>query len=479
MDGGVRAPRSRTRVALLVVIVLLALPLAAALVAWLLVDTEQLRKRLEADLSDTLSMDVQIGQPLQLGLLRGPGVTMVDVEVSEQGQVVATAESVRVGFAIAALLGGDVRPNTVHITQPELTVERAGSGELNLFRSGPGERETLSLERLRVTAARLTYVDQAAEKEWLMAQCHLDLHAIRHNGGALAQTLESLAAEGEVQCDSLSQGRLTVSELSVTIRGENGLFELEPISATAFGGTLSGRIEADLSSRTPALSLKNRLAGFEFGEFMNVLNPDQAAAGNIDLELELNAQGRSWLEFRQSASGRFSLNSGELTFAGFNLDDELEDYAETQRFNLVDVGAVFLAGPVGLIATRGYAFTGLLEGREGSTTIDQMVSEWAVEDGLAQARDVAFRTPDNRLALTGSLDFGNYSFKKLRVAVIDAQGCAVVEQQITGPFHEPEIDKPNVLVAVTGPMLNLLQRGVQAMTNSNCEAFYTGSIRHP
>ena len=112
-------------------------------------------------------------------------------------------------------------------------------------------------------------------------------------------------------------------------------------------------------------------------------------------------------------------------------------------------------------------------------TIEQMVSEWTVDQGVAQASDVAFRTPRHRLALQGALDFGNVSFENLRVAVVDADGCAVVEQQITGPFHDPEIQKPNVLVAVTGPMLDLVQRGVRAITNRDCDTFYSGSLPHP
>lgn len=315
--------------------------------------------------------------------------------------------------------------------------------------------------------------------KWLFERCDLDLRNIRHNGGVLEQALATLAAEGELQCHRLSQERFMVTELSAKVHGDNGVFELEPVSAIAFEGEVLERIEVDLSSRTPNLRLENRLAEFDFGAFMSMLDPDQAAAGKVDLELVLNAQGRNWQEFRKSATGMLNLSSGGLTIDGYDLDDELKGYTKTQRFNLIDVGAVFLAGPVGLVVTRGYAFTGVLQGGEGSTSIDQMVSEWTIEDGVAQARDVAFRTPKNRLALAGALDFGNYRFEDLKVAVIDPDGCAVVEQRITGPFHEPEIERPNFLVAVTGPMLDLLKRGVQAITDADCETFYAGSMPHP
>lgn len=451
----------RIRMAVLVVLVLAALVMAAVLVVWLLVDTGQVKKRLEAELNETLGMDVQIGQPLRFGLLRGPNVTIADLEVSREGQVVATAESVSVGLAVFSLLTGKVHPVDLHIERPELLVERFSSGVFNIYEPEPGELDELSLRRLRVSDAQFTYLDQASEMKWLFEHCDLDLRNIRHNGGVLEQALATLAAEGELHCHTLNQERFAVTELSAKVQGDNGVFELEPVSAIAFEGKVSGRIEADLSSRTPALRLENRLAGFDFGAFMSMLDPDQAATGKVDLELVLDAQGRSWQEFRNSATGMLKLSSGGLTMDGYDLDEELEGYAKTQRFNLVDVGAVFLAGPVGLVVTRGYAFTGVLEGSGGSTSIDQMVSEWTIEDGVAQARDVAFRTPQNRLALAGALDFGNYRFEDLRVAVIDPDGCAVVEQRITGPFHEPEVERPNFLVAVTGPMFDLVKRGVR------------------
>lgn len=472
---------ARIRMAVLVVSVLIALVVTAALVAWLLVDTDQVRKRLEAGLDESLGMDVQIGQPLRFGLLPGPKVTLADLEVSREGQVVATAESVSVRFAVFSLLAGKVHPVDFHIKRPELSVVRFSPGVLNMHEpeSEPGELDELSLQRLQVSDARVSYLDQASGAEWLFEHCDLDLRNIRHDGGVLEQALATLAAEGELQCRTLGQERFAVTELSAKFHGDNGVFALEPMNAIAFEGEISGRIEVDLSSGTPGIRLENRLAEFDFGAFMSMLEPDQAATGKIDLELVLDAQGRNWQEFRESATGMLELSSDRLTIDGYDLDKELESYAKTQRFNLIDVGAVFLAGPVGLLATRGYAFTDVLQGSEGSTGIDRMVSEWTVENGVAQARDVAFRTPENRLALTGALDFGNHRFEDLRVAVVDPDGCAVVEQRITGPFGEPEIEQPNFLVAVSGPMLDLVKRGIQAITDDDCEIFYTGSMSHP
>lgn len=472
---------TRPRTVTLVLSALAALVVAVVLVAWLLIDTERIGERLDAALDDALGMDVQLGEPPRFGLLRGPNVTLEDLELSTQGQLTATAETVWIRFALFSLLSGTVDPVAIHIERLEVVADPVGSG---VFDSDDpeqqiAERNRLSLERLRVSDAHLRYGDQGAESARLSGDCDIDLRDIRHDGGALEQALATLAAEGAVNCRSVSRGRFTVRDLSVRVDGRNGLFELEPIRATIFQGQAEGSLEADLSSGTPEFRLKGGISGMDIGAFVAALEADQSAAGEIDFELDLNAGGSNWRAIRQSTGGWFRLGSDELTIDGYDLDEQLDEYAETQRFNLIDVGAVFLAGPIGLAASRGYAFTGLLQGSGGSTTIDRMVSKWRVEAGVAQADDVAFRTAENRLALTGAMDFGESRFEDIRVAVLDGEGCAVVEQRLTGPFTDPEVKKPNFLLTVAGPLLELIERGVATITDSDCEAFYNGSVAQP
>lgn len=469
------------RVVLVLFASLAAVALAVALVAWWLVDADRVGKRLEAGLGDVLDLDVHIGQPPAFGLLRGARVTLTDLEVSREGQMVGRAENARVRIALFSLLAGNVRPLELHLERPEFSIERLRPGVFNFYQPG-AERGTLddrSLRRLRVSDARLNYFDRVSNLEWRFEDCNLDLRNLRHGGGSLATALATLAADGQLQCQNLSQDQFVVSEFMAEIHGADGVFELNPVNATAFEGALSVRLKADLSSSPPGFGLTGELSQFDIGAFMAILEPDQASTGRMNLELDLSARGSAWQEIRSSAMGTLGMTAGGLVLDGYDLDDELDGYAATQRFNLVDVGAVFLAGPIGLVASRGYAFSGLLAGRGGSTRIDQMVSEWNVENGVAQARDVAFRTPDNRLALAGALDFTDYSFTDLRVAVVDRDGCAIVEQRISGAFRQPEVKQPNFLVTVAGPLLDLVNRGVQAITDKDCEAFYTGTIGHP
>jgi hypothetical protein len=61
------------------------------------------------------------------------------------------------------------------------------------------------------------------------------------------------------------------------------------------------------------------------------------------------------------------------------------------------------------------------------------------------------------------------------VAVIDAKGCARVQQKVHGPFMNPVVEKPSVLGTLTGPTRTLL-RQARSLLGGKCTVFYAGSV---
>ncbi len=478
VDGVMARP---IRIFVVVILLLVFLAVVVLLLARWLVDTEWVGDQMEGRIVEALDMEFEMGGAPVVGLLRGASISLSEPELRREGQLLARAETLRVTVDAAGLLTGDLRPTEVHVERPELVVERLDHGEfsVHLPRAERESLDELALRRLRLIDARLSYRDRVSDLEWLLEDCELDLRDLRHDGGEPAEALATFAADGDLHCERVGEERFTVAALSAGVRADAGRLELEPMEATLLEGELTGSLTVNPASTPPEYRLAADVSQFDLAAFTTLLAPDSATSGKLDLEVALDARGDTWDGIRSSAAGSISLGSGQLQLEGYDLDDELDDYSDTQRFNLVDVGAVFLAGPVGLVASRGYAFSGMLEGSEGSTTVEQMVSQWQVENGVAQAVDVAFRTPENRLALSGALDFNEYRFDDLKVAVVDSDGCPIVEQAINGPFHDPEVDQPHFLVTVAGPLLDLLERGVEVITDEDCETFYSGSISHP
>jgi hypothetical protein len=199
----------------------------------------------------------------------------------------------------------------------------------------------------------------------------------------------------------------------------------------------------------------------------------------MDFSVNLTMQGRTADEMKRTADGTFTLRGENLTLVGRDLDLELSRYASSQNFSLVDMGAIFLAGPVGLAVTKGYDFARVFQGSGGTSTIRMFVSDWKVDHGVAQVRDAAMATKENRLAFKGKLDFVNERFDGVTMALVDAKGCAMVQQKISGTFLEPVVEQPNVLKALAGPALKMFKKARDIFPGGECEVFYAGSVAAP
>jgi AsmA protein len=119
-----------------------------------------------------------------------------------------------------------------------------------------------------------------------------------------------------------------------------------------------------------------------------------------------------------------------------------------------------------------------LQNSGGSSQIRTLVSKWNIEHGVAQAKDVAMATKENRIALKGELDFVNGRFKEVTVALIDAQGCPIVQQKIRGSFSRPDVEKPSILRSFAGPARKLV-RQAKSLFGGHCDVFYAGSVAPP
>jgi AsmA protein len=246
-----------------------------------------------------------------------------------------------------------------------------------------------------------------------------------------------------------------------------------------FGGQLVGEIQADCSGPVPACRIRCSLPHFRIEEVLRTLSPEQAVRGAIDFSANLSMQGKTMSQMLQAATGELSLRGENLLLVGNDLDRRLSRFESSQNFNLVDVGAVFFAGPLGLAVTKGYNFASLFRGSGGRSQIRVLVSDWRVDRGVAQARDVALATSGNRIAVQGGLDFVNGCFADVTVAVIDAKGCARVRQAIRGPFGSPVVEKPRVLTSLAGPVLTLYKQTRGLFPAEPCEVFYSGSVAPP
>ena len=181
-----------------------------------------------------------------------------------------------------------------------------------------------------------------------------------------------------------------------------------------------------------------------------------------------------------TADGKVSLRGHGLVHESIDLDRLLAKYEKTQHVSLVDMGAFFIAGPLGTLLTKGYDFGSVYKASlGGKSAIKVLVSDWNVKNGVAEAQDVAFSTRQSRVALKGRLNFVNERFENVAVAVVDEKGCVRFRQEIHGSFHKPRIERVSTLRTMAGPAINIYGRVSGLFKGGDCEVFYAGSVKHP
>ncbi len=460
---------------------LLGLLILIPVVLFWFVDTNVYKSRLERAASAALGMEVRVGGRLGIAFSSGLQVRLADVHIGNRGVDVASANEARLELALLPLLHRQVRIRGIRLQRPRISVKRDRDGRFNFEQreKAQGTFAALVLDHLSLSDGAFLYGDEQSGEGFTVENYNLDVRHLRIAGGNGAELLKNLSLTAEFACREIRTKRLVFSEVKLTCQGRDGIFMLDPVTMRFLGGQGAGSIGADFSDPVPRYSVRAALSQFRIEEYLKTLYPKQAAEGSMDFSARLSLQGKTVQEIKQTARGEVSLRGENLTLHGHDLDREFARFASSQNFNLVDVGAFFFAGPIGLAVTKGYTFGSIFEGAGGSSSIGRLFSDWKVEHGVAQAGDVAMATQKNRIALKGSIDFANEQFDDVTIALIDAQGRVKVKQKIHGPFQKPVVEKPSVLMSLVGPTLNLLKQAGDLVTGGTGEVFYTGSVPAP
>ncbi|MGC1817705.1 MAG: AsmA family protein [Casimicrobiaceae bacterium] len=438
------------------------------------------KRHVQARASDALGMEVTVGGRLNIGFFPSFHVAMEDVRIRNRGSEVASAAQASLWIELFPLLHGEVRMDTVEFKHVKIAVELERDGKFN-FETQADLKGTLPLaDAMTVSLSDVTvlYADQQSGKGFEANSCDLDVSHLQRSEHQGPTPLKSPSFTAALACRTIRTSDLVLSDVKSSIDGKEGVFNLNPVTMHVFGGVGSGNIRADFSGSVPDYRVHYSLSKFRLAESLRTLSPRNVGDGPMDFSANLSLKGVTANEMVRSASGEASLHGHDLTLEIGDIDKELLHYQSSQNFNLVDVGALFFAGPIGLVVTKGYNFATIFQSAGGSSQIRTLVSEWRIERGVAQAKDVAMATRENRIALKGRLDFVNGRFEEVTVAWIDAQGCAMAQQKIHGPFGKPEVEQPNVLLSLAGPALKLL-RQAKSLFGGKCDVFYAGSVAPP
>ncbi len=473
--------KARLNVALKTIVGFAVFLLFAATSMVLFFDINTYRVQVEAAASTALGMEVSINGRLGLGFSPGPYITLSNVYIRNRNIVVANASEASLGVDLIPLLFQEFQINRVWLEEPVISIVRDQNGEFNFDNPGMEERQlnARQIPRISFSAGTLRYFDVQSELLIEATDCRLKARGMKLTGGRSADVLKHLSFAADLTCDAFRKNAFAGSGLKVHASVNNGEFRLDPVTMDLFGGAGSGTMLANFSGDVPRYQVEYALPGLQTEAFFQVISDEPLLVGPMDFTMRLSMEGLTYHQVIGSATGQFSLRASQLTLTGSDLDNQLSRFESSQQFNLIDAGAFFFIGPLGLLASKGYDFASLLKRSDGTSEIQVLVSDWTVDQGEAKAQDVAMATHQHRMALQGSLDFADEQYQDVTLALIDPAGCAQVEQKISGSFQQPVVVGPGIVKSVTGSIRTLAKKGIDLFTDLDCEVFYTGRVSPP
>ena len=467
------------RVVLFTVGALAGVMLLAGLAVVLFVDVNDYKPRVEAAASSAFGMAVSIEGNMGVSFAPGLRVTLENVRINNRGTELAAIQEVDVGILLLPLLlQQQIHYGSVKTKGARIYLERSRDGIFNFQKTPvPGHpARPLDLPKVIFSDVNVVFADKESGNNMAFDACEGDLADLKHPGGA--PFLKRISLNGKVTCATMRNNSKSATDLKFDVVATDGIFDLKPITLLAYGGNGMATMRIDRSVDVPTTDLDFKLDRFHVEQYFKPKPSAKHVSGRMDFTMKVAMQGRGQA-MRRSATGVMTLSGNNLTLNGVNLDAELPKFASSQDFNLLDLGAVLFAGPVGLAVTKGYELTSLTQRADGSTSIRTAVSKWKIDKGVAYAQDVALVTPQNRLALQGGLDFVDKEYRDVVVALVDEYGCATVRQKISGPFNKPAVDKSHFLIPL-GAVVRLIEKTKSLLTGrEKCEAFYSGSLPPP
>lgn len=283
---------------------------------------------------------------------------------------------------------------------------------------------------------------------------------------------------GQVRIGALKAKGYPLRNLQAYFKFQNDALVLDPLSLTLFDGRFEGKYRADFSSRIPAFHLLHTIRGLDLQQLNAHHGVDQNVQGHVDLTLNLDLQGRTPQSLIDTAKGQAMLDGHNIIMQGINIDQMIASYQTAKYLQFADMVLLFTTGPLGGLVSMGtraaITASGAVQG--GETHLPYVHTLWVIDKGKATAKDVAAKTKQYRIAMTGEIDLGEQRFNDVRVAVVDRRGCAEIQQRLDGPIAALNADLAEASGDfMTGSIKEVLDMGNRLV--DECPVFYRGTVK--
>jgi uncharacterized protein involved in outer membrane biogenesis len=227
-----------------------------------------------------------------------------------------------------------------------------------------GDGETASAEQQRQAAAR-----RASGKRLPSTPIRLD-------------RLRSMDADVQLTAGRVISPRLPLETMNAHLKLVDGVMRIDPLDFGAAGGRLASKVRLDARAAPAKFQLDTSVQQLDLPKLMPRVEKLRESLGTIVGVIQFEGQGDSTATVMASANGSISVIMGEGRVSNLLLEIAGLDIAESLKF---------------------------LIGKDRQITVRCAYADFGIEDGVAEARAVAFDTTDTALLVRGDIDFRDES----------------------------------------------------------------------
>jgi len=367
----------------------------------------------------------------------------------------------------------DLNPGKLLLDEVD-TIPQWANGSLNGFVKTELEigLDTLDFETFNIETDELSYYTETDTFE--INNLTIKASRIDYSLEEIFNPLATLSFNASIDASRFYSNHFEVEDISYEVDAREGTYSVIPEKIQFFGEEGKGMYIVSPFIEVPNYKLIYSVNQFRIDDFLKNMLTDTILTGNMDLDIDVTLSGNDQEALFSNLNGYINISGENLTLYGIDLDKVIEKYNRSQKFNLVDIGAVVIS-PYALILTKGSDFARLALGNIGeTTTITNFISTWDMVEGKIILKDVAFSTEKNLIAGKGSIDLATDSLD-VTIAVLDKNRCSVLSQTLFGTMENPQQSEIKIVGTVLAPITNLINGAL----GKDCEVFYDGKLEHP
>ncbi len=119
--------------------------------------------------------------------------------------------------------------------------------------------------------------------------------------------LRQLNLSGQLQIEQLITGNIKMSNITLVLKGNNGLVQLTPLKANLYNGHINLKADIDVRGKTPQLTITNELKNVQMGELLLDLKESEAFTGLANISAHISTNGNDKEQLIKNSHGNANI----------------------------------------------------------------------------------------------------------------------------------------------------------------------------